>query len=92
MKKVNIKKYTLTWLLIGIIAAIVSIICAILIVRINNDIETITNVRVQDSIMGEYRAYKAYGIGVLAFSSIVLTISIAICFLGFKSWSYNATL
>ncbi|WP_165381419.1 hypothetical protein [Mycoplasmopsis phocirhinis] len=68
------------------------ILCSIIVHRISNGVETIKHVRFEESIIGDARAYKAYAIGILAFLSVIMAISIGICYLGFKSWNYNATL
>ncbi|AIA29586.1 hypothetical protein MCFN_02245 [Mycoplasmopsis californica] len=92
MRKVNVKKNTITWAFVGLIAFVAAIISIVLIVRISRDIETITSVQIWDNEIQPYRAYKAYGIGILSFSSVVLVISSIITYLGIKSWNYSATL
>lgn len=92
MKKINVKYNTILWGIIGFIALACVIFCSVLIARIVNDIDTIKAVDVDSSLINDYQAFKAYGIGVLAFSCIVLIISSCICYLGARSWNYTATL
>lgn len=92
MRKINVKYNTILWGVIGFIALASVIFCSVLIARIVNDIDVIKAVEVDNDVINEYQGFKAYGIGVLAFSCIVLIISSCICYLGARSWNYTATL
>ncbi|MCS4537044.1 hypothetical protein NXS15_02820 [Mycoplasma sp. CSL7475-4] len=92
MKKINVKKSTILWLFIGIFSLVVMVLCAIIIYRITTGIESIKHVRFEESIIGDALAFKAYAIGILAFLSVIFAISVATCYLGFRSWNYSATL
>ncbi|WP_406616933.1 hypothetical protein [Mycoplasmopsis adleri] len=91
MKKINIKKNTIVWLILSVIALVLIIICSVIIHKVTA-IESIKNVKIQTTLLQEYQAWKAYAIGVLSFSIIVLILGSAISYLGFRSWNYNATL
>ncbi|WP_027334891.1 hypothetical protein [Mycoplasmopsis felifaucium] len=91
MKKVNIKANTILWLCLSVIALVLIVVCSVIIAKVSS-IEEVANVKIQTDLIQEYSAWKAYAIGVLAFSIIVFTIGASISFLGFKSWNYSATL
>ncbi|MBU4690001.1 hypothetical protein [Mycoplasma zalophidermidis] len=92
MKKINIKTRTIIWLLAGIVSLAIIIVCSLIIHRVTHGVEAIRHINLETELAGEYRAHKAYAIGILSFCSVICAISISICYLGFKSWNYNATL
>ncbi|TQC54213.1 hypothetical protein E1I18_00355 [Mycoplasmopsis mucosicanis] len=92
MRKINVKSMTIKWTIVGIIALIALIICSVIIGQITNRIESIKYVKIETLLIDQYIAYKAYGIGFLAFSIVVFLISASIAYKGYRSWNYQSTL
>ncbi|VEU75475.1 Uncharacterised protein [Mycoplasmopsis maculosa] len=91
MKKVNIKVQTVIWTIVVAIALFLICICSFLIYK-SNSVLYIKSVSIEESLKTAYQVYKAYSIGILLFSIILFIIGSAISYLGFRSWTYNATL
>lgn len=91
MKKINIKTQTIIWTIVAVIALFLICMCSFIIYKSNLVLE-IQSVGLDTLIKQTYEGYKSYAIGILLFSIVLLLIGSSISYLGFRSWTYSATL
>ncbi|UUD34938.1 hypothetical protein NPA07_03950 [Mycoplasmopsis caviae] len=92
MKKLNIKAKTIIWAIIGFLGIIGVIVCSILISRVNQFNALRDKVELENKIVEIYNNLKAYAIGLLSFSIVIVFIGAYITYAGIRSWHYSVIL
>ncbi len=92
MKKVKIKRLTIVWSILALLALVCIIYCSIIIHNALFIIDINNFVSLDASVIGQARYQMAYSIAGIAISIIILSIGVFIAYAGIKSWNYKAIL
>lgn len=92
MKKLNIKAKTIIWIIIAVIGFIGVVVCSVLIAKVNYFNTLRDKIELENAVVEIYNNLKAYAIGILAFSLVIMSIGIYIAYAGIKSWHYSIVL
>lgn len=92
MKKANIKVKTIFWLVLLIVALIVMIISSIVVSNTSYITDSKKYFEFSSKIIANASIQRAYAIGAIALSTVIILMGSYIIYAGFKSWNYNAVL
>ncbi|UUD35937.1 hypothetical protein NPA08_03190 [Mycoplasmopsis citelli] len=83
------KQKIIIWIILSVLALISIIVLSYLISFVQATLDSTNSVNIDLEIIKTYNFVKAYAIGGLAFSCIILVIGSIISYAGIKSWKYS---